>query len=387
MRAGDPVFKQIGLDGKTLIWFVTRYDEAQQVLLDDLHFVRDPSLLYNEEERQRIFGTIDPQIERMMNNHMLNKDGEHHRRLRSLVSKAFTPKVIQNIRPRIEAIAGELLDKVEAGGRMELVSDFAFPLPITVIAELLGIPLDNQNQFRIWSNAFVRPAITDEEQQEAFGLLQEFAAYMQKLVAERRLRPGDDLLSRLIHVEEADDRLNESELFSMLSLLIVAGHETTVSLIGNAVLALLQNPGVRDEIKSNRDLIPSAVEEFLRYDSPVERPLTRFVMDDIELGGQQLKKGDLLIAIIGSANRDEAQFSAADVLDIHRKPNTHIAFGKGAHYCLGAPLARLEGEIALRKLFDRIPDLALDIAIEDLEWRDVPTFHSLVRLPVKWNPR
>jgi len=387
MRANDPVFQQMGLDGTTQIWFITRYAEVQQVLLDDEHFVRDSGLVYNAEEREKIFGKADQFLDSMLNNHMLNKDGENHRRLRSLVGKAFTPKVIQNMRPRIEMIAGELLDRVQGNGKMELISDFAFPLPITVIAELLGIPIHNQNQFRIWSNAFVRPAISEEEQQAAFLLLQEFAAYMQKLVADRRLHPGDDLLSGLIHVEEAGDRLNESELFSMLSLLIVAGHETTVSLIGNAVLALLQNPEVREKIMMNPNLIPSAVEEFLRYDSPVERPLTRIVKEDITLGGFQLKRGDLIIPIIGSANRDGAQFPTADVLDIHRKPNSHIAFGKGAHYCLGAPLARLEGEIALRVLFERIPDLTLDIAPEELEWRDVPTFRSLVRLPVKWTPR
>jgi len=387
MRANDPVFKQAGLDGNTPIWFVTRYDEVQQVLLDDDHFVRDPGLVYSKDELQKIFGALDPMIDAMLNNHMLNKDGEDHRRLRSLVSKAFTPKVIQNMRPRIEAIAGELLDRVAANGNMELIAEYAFPLPITVIAELLGVPLDNQNQFRIWSNAFVRPTITDEEEKEAFILLQQFAGYMQTLVADRRMHPGDDLLSGLIHVEESGDRLSESELFSMLSLLIVAGHETTVSLIGNAALALLQNSAVRGELENNHDLIPAAVEEFLRYDSPVERPLTRFVREDVELGGQQLKKGDLLIAIISSANRDESQFIDADVLNVYRKPNTHIAFGKGAHYCLGAPLARLEGEIALRALFDRIPDLELDIALDELEWRDVPTFHSLVRLPVKWIPR
>ena len=385
MRANDPIFKQAGLDGSTPIWFVTRYEEVQQVLLDDEHFVRDPSLVYSADEREKIFGSPNQLIDSMMNNHMLNKDGENHRRLRSLVSKAFTPRVIQNMRPRIEVIARELLDKVQPDGRMELISDFAFPLPITVIAELLGIPLHNQNQFRTWSNAFVRPAITEAEQQAAFLLLQEFAAYMQNLVADRRVHPGEDLLSRLIHVDEAGDRLNESELFSMLTLLIVAGHETTVALIGNAVLALLQNPQVREKIMRHQDLLPGAVEEFLRYDSPVERPLTRIVKEDIFLGGHQLKRGDLIIPIIGSANRDEMQFLSADVLDVHRKPNAHIAFGKGAHYCLGAPLARLEGEIALRVLFERIPDLALDIDAQDLQWRDVPTFRSLVRLPVKWN--
>lgn len=384
MRSADPVCQQAGMDGSTPIWFVTRYENVQQVLLDDEHFVRDASQVYSAEEQEQIFGTPDPMLDRMMNNHMLNKDGEDHKRLRSLVSKAFTPKVIQNLRPRIEAIAIELLDRVQAAGHMELISEYAFPLPITVIAELIGIPLENQNQFRIWSNAFVRPALTDEEQQEAFLHLQQFAAYMQKLVAERRSHPKEDLLSALIQVEEAGDRLSEGELFSMLSLLIVAGHETTVSLIGNAVLALLQNPNARDEITRNPGLFSAAVEEFLRYDSPVERPLTRFVKEDIEFGGQQLKKGDLLIAIIGSANRDEGQFVAADQLDIHRKSNPHIAFGKGIHYCLGAPLARLEGEIALRVLFERLPDLTLDIPVENLEWRDVPTFHSLVQLPVKW---
>ena len=385
MRMESPAIKQLGIDGETQIWFVTHYAEAQQVLLDDKHFVRDPHVALTPEQLVRIFGESNPQLERMMNNHMLNHDGDNHRRLRSIVSKAFTPKVIQSMRPRIEKIAQNLLDKVLPTGKMELVSDYAFPLPITVIAELLGIPLDNQNQFRIWSNAFVRPAIKPEEQQEAMRLLLEFAAYMQQLVAERRLHPGNDLLSGLIHAEEGGDRLDESELFSMLSLLIVAGHETTVSLIGNSVLALLQHPETRKEIKSNPEIISSAIEEFLRYDSPVERSLTRFVSQDIQLAGQQLKRGDLVIVLLGSANRDETQFASPAVLDVHRKQNAHIAFGKGVHYCLGAPLARLEGEIALRVLFERIPNLELDIPLEELQWRDVPLFHSLVCLPVKWN--
>lgn len=384
MRAEDPVFKQAGLDGETPIWFVSRYAEVQQILLDDKHFVRDLRLALTPEEIDRIFGQLDPQVDQMMNNHMLNRDGEDHRRLRSLVSKAFTPKVIQSMRPRIETIARDLLDKVAKNGRMELVSEYAFPLPITVIAELLGIPLHNQHQFRIWSNAFVMPAITPEQKQNAMRLLLEFAGYMQQLVAERRRQPQEDLLSGLIHAEEGGDRLSEGELFSMLALLIVAGHETTVSLIGNAVLALLQHPDSLQEIRSNPALIPPAIEELLRYDSPVERTLTRFVAEDIGFNGQQFKRGDLVIAILGSANRDEEQFSSPSTLDIHRKQNPHIAFGKGVHYCLGAPLARLEGEIALRVLFERFPDLTLDIPLEELAWRDVPLFHSLVCLPVKW---
>jgi cytochrome P450 len=381
MRAKNPVFQQPGLDGKTPIWFVTGYAEVEQVLLDDRHFVRDPASIAPELAAQYGGGSG---LEAMFNNHMLNRDGEAHRRLRSLVSKAFTPKMIQSLRPRIEQIAAELLDRAAAKGEMELVADYAFPLPITVIAELLGIPLDNQENFRIWSNAIMRPALTPEAQQEALGMMQQFGQYMQQLVAERRQSPGQDLLSGLIHVQAEGDRLSQEELFSMLFLLIVAGHETTVSLIGNATLALIQNPEARSTLQTDPSLIPNAIEELLRYDSPVERTLTRFVAADVELGGQQLKQGDLLIAILGSANRDEARFADPASLDIHRRPNPHLAFGKGAHYCLGASLARLEGEIAIRALFQRFPDLHLDIDPADLTWRDTPLFRALTRLPVRW---
>ena len=384
MRADAPLIKQIGLDGETAIWFVTRYAEAQQVLSDDQHFVRDIRLAFEPAVLAHMLGDQDAQIDRMLNNNMLEREGEDHRRLRSIVSKAFTPKVIQSMRPRVEQIANDLLDRVIEKGQMELVADYAFPLPITVIAELLGVPLDNQDQFRVWSNAFVRPTLTPEEGMEALRMLQAFVGYMQQLVAERRLQPGTDLLSGLIHAEENGDRLNESELFSMLSLLIVAGHETTVSLIGNSVLALLRDPERLRELQNHPDLLPTALEEFLRYDSPVERALARFVAHDVELAGQQLKRGELIIVLLSSANRDEVQFSDPAQLDVQRQQNRHIAFGCGVHYCLGAPLARLEGEIALRTLLQRLPDLTLDIPQESLEWRDVPLFHSLMRLPVTW---
>ncbi|MCL4868016.1 MAG: cytochrome P450 [Anaerolineae bacterium] len=384
MRADDPVFQQPGLDGQTPIWFVTGYAEVEQVLLDERHFRRDPASI-SPELAQKYGGTTDLQL--MLNSHMLNRDGADHRRLRSLVGQAFTPKMVQSMRPRIEQIAHDLLDKAAAQGRMELVADYAFPLPITVIAELLGIPLDNQENFRLWSNAFVQPAFTPEAQQEMMLKLQAFGAYMQQLVVERRQQPGDDLLSALIHVQEAGDRLSEMELFSMLALLIVAGHETTVSLIGNATLALLQNPEARNALQADPDLIPNALEELLRYDSPVERTLTRFVAADTELGGRKLQKGDLLIAVLGSANRDESRFTEADRLDIFRRPNPHLAFGKGSHYCLGAPLARLEGEIALRTLFQRFPDLRLGIAVEELTWRNTPLFRALTHLPLTWGMR
>lgn len=384
MRRADPVLQQPGLDGKTPIWFVTRYEHVEEVLLKDDVFVRNPASVseaFAERMRPPAGGPGA-----MLSNHMLNRDGESHRRLRSLVSKAFTPAVVRALRPRIEAIAADLLDRVEGEGRMELVSAFAFPLPITVIAELLGVPVERQDDFRRWSNAFVRPQMTAEQQEEAMGQLQAFAAYMQQLVAARREAPGEDLLSRLIHVEEEGEQLNESELFSMMTLLIVAGHETTVSLIGNAVLALLQHRPVWERLREDAELIPGAVEELLRYDSPVDRALTRFVAADTTLGGKRLRKGDLVIAVLGSANRDEAHFEEADVLDIERAPNRHMAFGKGVHYCLGAPLARLEAEVALRALLERFPDLRLDVDPAELTWRDVPLFRSLTRLPVRWGP-
>jgi cytochrome P450 len=230
----------------------------------------------------------------------------------------------------------------------------------------------------------VKPALTPEEQQESLKHLGEMVAYMIKLVAERRQNPGTDLLSGLIHAEEQGDRLNESELFSMLSLLIVAGHETTVTFIGNAVLALLQQPLELDILKQHPEKMAGAVEELLRYDSPVERALTRFVARDTELGGKQLKQGDVLIVILAAANRDEGRFDSPETFLMDRQPNPHVAFGKGIHYCLGAPLARLEGEIALNTLFRRLPGLQLDIRPEELVWREVPLFHSLVCLPVKW---
>ena len=387
MRREDPVFQQPGLDGKTPIWFITRYAEVEQVLRDDQRFVRDPALALSPEVLEQFFEGSDPQVMAMTNNHMLNKDGKDHHRLRMLVSKAFTRPVIQGMRPRIAEIAEEILDGVEGRGQMELVNEYAFPLPIIVIAELLGIPTQDRDKFRTWSNAVVTPVLTEEEQQESARLLREFVAYMQELVARRRENPEDDLLSGLIQAEEQGDRLSESELFSMLTLLIVAGHETTVTLISNAVLALLRNPAQLQTLIDQPEAMVQAVEELLRYDSPVERALTRWVAEDVELAGQQLQRGDLIIAVLGSANRDENHFEDPTELDLTRNPNQHLAFGKGAHYCLGSPLARLEAEIALNTLFQRFPDLALNIAPEDLAYRDVPLFRSLKQLPVRWTPK
>jgi cytochrome P450 len=384
MRHEDPVLNQPGLDGETPIWFVTRYDDVVAVLLDDERFVVDPALAMDPEEYER--RQADVMGDERVSESLLTRDGDDHRRLRRLVSKAFTPRMVEQLRPRIESIAGELLDATEGRTSMDLLDDYAFPLPIVVIAELLGIPAEDRDRFRAWSNTFVLPALTPELQEQARIHTEEFIAYLDDLFAARRADPRDDLVSALVQAEEEGDRLSQNELYGMVVLLIVAGHETTVSLITNAALALLTHPDALAEMRSDPALIPAAVEELLRFDSPVERAITRWATADVEVGGHTIARGDLVIAVIGSANRDEERFPGADTLDLRRTSGVkHVGFGRGSHYCLGAPLARLEAEIALRMLFDRLPTLRLAIAQDDLYWRPIPLFRSLSSLPVAWD--
>jgi cytochrome P450 len=383
MRAEDPVFCQPGIDGETMLWFVTRHDDAVAVLLDDERFVRDPALALTPDELEA-FSSGMPEAIAFIDTHMLNRDGDDHRRLRRLVTKAFTPRMVEQLRPRIQEIADELIDAVEARGEMELVDEFAFPLPITVIAELLGIPVGDRDHFRRWTNEIVTPALTPEDAAQFIQVIDEFVAYLRELFERRGMTPGDDLISALLQVDEGGDTLSEEELFSMVVLLIIAGHETTVSLIGNAVLALLEHPDQRAELQGDPERISHAMEELLRYDSPVERTLNRWAATDVELGGQTIRRGEGVIVILGSANRDPSRFTDPDRLDLARTDVKHIAFGRGSHYCLGAPLARLEAEVALTTLLRRLPGLRLAAPVEELSWRPVPVFRSLVSLPVAW---
>ena len=384
MREQDPVLFQPGIDGETPIWFVTRYDDAEAVLLDDERFVRDPRLALPPEHLAEFLASL-PEAIAFVDSHMLNRDGDDHRRLRKLVSKAFTPRMIEQLRPRIQAIADGLLDPVVAGGEMELVSTFAFPLPITVIAELLGVPPADRDQFREWSDAFVRPAVDAAELERFGGQMMAFVAYLHALFEERRRERGDDLISALVAVEDGGDTLSEQELSSMVALLIVAGHETTVSLIGNATLALLTHPEQRAAVEGDPSLLPRAVEELIRYDGPVERTLNRWAAVDVELRGQTIRRGESVIVILGSADRDPERFEEPDELDLaSQRGSRHLGFGRGSHFCLGAPLARLETEIALGTLLRRLPGLRLGISPDELRWRPVPLFRSLVELPVAW---
>lgn len=383
MRGEAPVFQQPGLDGETPIWFVTSY-EYVDVVLRDSRFVRDERNAKTAAELAAM--PPIPPIFAMINNHMLARDGEDHRRLRALVSKAFTPRLIKAMHGRIEEIAHQLLDEVYQKGEMDLIDGFAYPLPITVIAELLEIPITDQKKFREWSQALLSPAMDDESLERLTLLMMEFINYLNILFDERQAHPGDDLITALIQAEEEGDKLSREELFSMLVLLIVAGHETTVGLIGNGTFALLQDPALMARLKENPADVPAAVEEFLRYDGPVERVFVRWAAEDLELGGQSIKRGEPVISIIAAANRDPEVFERPNELDIDRPQNKHMAFGRGVHFCLGAPLARLEGEVAFQILLARLPNLRLNVVPEEAEVRWSPGLRNFVSLPVKWDP-
>ena len=314
---------------------------------------------------------------------MLNRDGDDHRRLRRLVTKAFTPRMVEQLRPRIQEIADELLDGVEERHEMDVVDDYAFPLPITVIAELLGIPAADRDRFRAWSNAVVTPPIGAAALTEIGVLLGQFVGYLRELFERRAADPAEDLISALLQVRDGGDALSEQELFGMVVLLIVAGHETTVNLIANSVLALLEHPDRLEELRREPAGIPAAIEECLRYDGPVERALNRWAAVDVELGGRTICRGESVVAVLGSANRDGERFADADVLASGRDDSRHVAFGRGSHYCLGAPLARLEGQLTFETVLRRLPDLRLVSA--EPRWKPMIFLRGLESLPVTWD--
>lgn len=380
LREEAPVLEQVSAYGRRM-WYVSRYADVEAVLRDNEHFRMDFRAAFDPAD----LDTLNrPQLMDMVNNHLLTKDGEDHRRLRSLVTQAFTPRRIAALRPRIQQIADGLIDSVQAAGAMDLVEDYAFPLPITVIAELLGIPVADRASFREWSDAFVSGPFKGDDasfNQSAMG----FVTYLGRIFEERRKAPKDDLISALLQVEEAGSRLSTPELFSMVVLLIIAGHETTVTLIGNATVALLTHPEAMAYLKTHPEDMPQAVEEFLRYESPVQRALARWAVADVELGGKQIRRGDMVVPVLGSANRDEQVFRHSTEMDIERPSlSAHLAFGKGVHYCLGAPLARLEGEIALNTLLRRLPGIHLAVAEPELRYRETPLFHAFAHIPVDW---
>jgi cytochrome P450 PksS len=313
---------------------------------------------------------------------MLDLDPPDHTRLRALVHKAFTPRLIENLRGRIREITDELLDAAAKRGRIELIGDFALPLPSIVIAELLGIPARDRHRFHRWSTALLQAAPTSWGLVRILPSMMAFVRYLRKLIAARRASPSDDLAGALVRAREAGDALSEDELLAMFVLLLIAGHETTVNLIGNGTLALLRHPDQLERLREDPELIKPGIEELLRYDGPLLTATERYAREDAEIGGVTIARGERVFAAVASANRDESQFEAPDELDLAREPNRHVAFGLGAHYCVGAPLARLEGQIAIGTLIRRFPGLSLAVPASSRRRRPGLLLNSLESLPL-----
>jgi cytochrome P450 len=359
-------------------WWVSRYADVQAILRDN-RFGRDWQRLAPPEKRIPIASPFRPFFD-MLWQWMLFQDPPDHTRLRTLVHKAFTPQAVARLRPRIQEIADALLDQVEGHEQMDLIADFAFPLPMTVIAEMLGIPPAQRANLREWTGAVVAGFDVRQDVAQLFQanqIMPAFTEMLQTVIAGHRQHPQDDILSALIAAEEQGDRLSESELIAMCILLIGAGHETTVNLIGNGMLALLQHPDQLALLRENPALVGTAVEELLRYDSPVQMTF-RTVTEDMSFNGANFRYGQTVCLILGAANRDTAVFSDPDCLDITRQEVRNLSFGGGIHYCVGAPLARLEAEIALTTLLRRRPYMQL--ATNELTWRPLIALRGLESL-------
>ncbi|MEV6606402.1 cytochrome P450 [Kutzneria sp. NPDC051319] len=376
LRAEAPAREVITPNGFR-VWVVSRYDEAKAVLADPT-VQKNSAGMRNAMERNKTDEGGAREFSPDLNAHMLSMDPPDHTRLRRLVTKAFTARRIEQMRPRIEEITAELLGRLTAGDEVDLLDVFAFPLPITVISELLGVDDKDRDEFRRASNTLI--ASSGAEETQAAGKW--MAGYLMQLVAAKRANPGEDLLSALIETSEDSDRFSEQELVSMAFLLLVAGHETTVNLIGNGMLALLNHPEQLAKLKADPSLMAGAVEEFLRFRSPVNMSTFRFTTEPVVVGDVTIPADSLVLVGLGSANRDGDRFEHADELDVTRPLGGHLAFGHGIHYCLGAPLARLEGEIAFRGLLTAFPDMKLAESAAELQWRVSILIHGLEKLPV-----
>ncbi|HZA93288.1 MAG TPA: cytochrome P450 [Gemmatimonadales bacterium] len=398
MRARCPVSRAIITSGDESdgnrgffnrpLWVVTDYEEGSRALLDRAVTVDMTSVLTPEQLAQM---PETPEVFQPLRRNILTVDPPEHTRLRKLVQPSFTASAIEKLRPSIQQIVDDLLEASETAAaergerapnrQMELISQFSYPLPITVICDMLGIPPEDREQTRRWSEDLLS-AQSPERMEEIGRNIGEFIAYLRDLFTRKRETPGDDLISQLLQVEVDGDRLTEDEVLAMVFILFVAGHITTVNLIANGVFALLTNPEQAAKLRSDPGLVTNAVEEILRYYGPAETTTARFAREDVELGGQTIAKGDPLLVVLAAADRDPARFADPQSFDITRDDaNRHIAFGKGVHACLGAPLARLEGQIALETLFRRYPDLRLAVPENEITW--APSFlRSLTGLPL-----
>nr|WP_206704961.1 cytochrome P450 [Bacillus thuringiensis] len=363
-------------------WVVLHYDDVITIL-KDARFIKDLRKFTSPHDKQHPNSentAASKLFDWLMNMpNMLTVDPPDHTRLRRLVSKAFTPRMIEDLRPRIQQIADGLLVAVQEQGKMEIISDFAYPLPI-IISEMLGIPVTDRNQFREWTQILMNASVNPSQGTAVTTTLEKFIQYIEVLLNEKRLNPDADLISKLVQTKDQEDKLSNNELLSTIWLLIIAGHETTVNLISNGVLALLQHPEQMNLLRENPSLISSTVDELLRYSGPVMF-ISRLASEDITIHGKRIRKGDLVLLSLTAANIDPQKFTYPETLNISREENNHLAFGAGIHHCLGAPLARLEGQIALGTLLQRLPNLRLAIKPDQLNYNH-SKIRSLVNLPV-----
>jgi cytochrome P450 len=369
MRGQSPA-TLTSLPGGAEVYVVTRYADVLAAL-KDARLVKDVRNARPQSAPQEV----------ARKQSMLKADPPEHTRLRSLAQAAFTPRVVSQMRGHIQEIVDRLLDAAEPRGGMDLVNDFAFPLAITVITEMLGVPTADEARFRVWSTALIASGALSSEEPKAIPEMLPLALYFNQLVAERRKSPREDLVTRFIQAQEGGDRFTDGEVVTTSIVLLVAGHETTVNLIGNGMLALLQNPRQFEKLVQDPALVKPAVEEFLRFGNPVQMS-NRFAAEDLEIGGVKIPRGSHLLLAISAANHDPAFAADPDRLDVTRGDARHLAFGQGSHYCLGAPLARLEGEIAFTTLIRRFPTMRLADAAQVLEWRSGLELRGLKALPV-----
>ncbi|MFI7355981.1 cytochrome P450 [Streptomyces avidinii] len=363
LREDGPV-RRVVVAGGLDAWLVTRYEDGLAALSDarlssDVRDASDARILRQLPETER---------ESMLSN-MLRSDPPDHTRLRRLVSKAFTARRVAGMRPRIQSITDRLLDDIAPAGRADLVADFALPLPVTVISELLGVPVDDRHEFQDWTDRMIRRGAEPPDPAVVNEAWQHMRAYVTGLIHAKRALPGDDLLSGLVTARDQEQRLSEDELVAMVFLLLAAGYITTVNLIGGGIAMLLADPGQLDLLRADPGLLPGAIEEFLRYDGPVSPGIARFAREDVEIAGVTVPRGATVLIGSAVADRDPARFPDPDRLDITRQDNAHLAFGHGIHYCLGAPLARLEGQIAIGTALRRLPGLALAAPPDGIRWR------------------
>jgi pimeloyl-[acyl-carrier protein] synthase len=361
-------------DEQSRSWVVTRYADVAAILRDTRFVAQKP--LFTEPELAR--------LQQITERWMVLRDPPAHTRLRRLVNNAFTPRIVGNLGLHIEQIVGQMLQRVQTAGSMELVRDLAFPLPVSVIALMLGVPPDRHADVKRWSEALAilsePPGVaTFDDLQQTNQAMVEFADYFRVLVEDKRRAPSEDLLSALISAEEQGERLSLDELIANAILLLFAGHETAVNLIANGVYCLLRHPDQLALLRQNPDWIKGAVEEFLRFESPIQTT-TRELAEDLTWGSHTLRQSEIVLLVLGAANRDPEQFRDPDRLDITRADNRHLAFGAGVHFCVGAPLSRLEAQIAIPALLRRMPHLRL--AEGPPEWRRWESWRGLTELPL-----